>query len=225
MITPVQRSHRSSSGALSGTVRVVVGLGVPAAAYYLLRAAGAGVYLALVVGAVLSAVPGLVTLARERRVSGLSTYMTAMMLGGLAVSLLPGSTSFLLAKESVMTAVTGVWFIASIRAHRPLAYLFSRPVLQGRFRWPSDWDRLWRASPRFRRMWGVSSVLWGVGLLADAVARVVMAFTLPPDLVPGLSLVLYLGTTAVLIVVTTAYYVSCGVYDRRSALYPAPARS
>ena len=56
-------------------------------------------------------------------------------------------------------------------------------------------------------MWRVSSVLWGVGTLADAALRVVMAYTLPVDVVPALGTALYSATAFVLIVVNNVYYV------------------
>lgn len=199
-------------------LRIALGLAVPAGLYYPLRALGLSVYLALVVSTLLSAAPAVRSLVRHRRVDGLSTYFTAMMLGGLAVSLLPGSTRFLFAREALMTGVTGVWFIASIRFRRPLAYQFSRPLLQGRFRWPGQWDQLWQISPRFRRMWRVASLLWGFGMLADAALRVLIAYTVRPDLVPVLGLGLYVGTLVLLNVVVNAYYVLCRVHDPRSPL-------
>jgi len=200
-------------------VRVVVGLALPTALYYLLRAAGLSVYGSLLVSTVASAVPGLVTLVRERRFDGLSAYFTAMMLGALVISLIPGATRFLLAKEAVLTAVTGAWFIASVRAERPLVYLFTRPILQGRLRWPADWDGLWSRAPGFRRMWRVASVIWGVGLLVDAAVRVAMAWALPPDDVPGLATLLYAVMVVVLNAVTHTYYTLRGVHDPRSPLY------
>ncbi len=164
--------------------RVAVGLAVPTVAYYALRGLGVGVHPALVASAAVSALPAVVSLARHRRVHGLSTYVTVMTLGALAVSLLPGSTRFLLAREAVVTGVTGIWFLAGLWARRPLVYLVSRPLLEGRLRWPPDWEALWAASPRFRRMWRTSSVLWGSALLADAGLRVLLAYTVSPDHVP-----------------------------------------
>jgi len=203
--------------------RVVLSLLVPSALYYGLRALGQSVYLSLVVSTVLSALPALWTFVRHRRVDGVSTYVTAMMLGGLVVSLVPGSTRFLLARESVMTGVTGVWFLVSAgaRSRRPLAYLFTRPLLEGRLRWPGQWDQLWEVSPPFRRLWRVSSVLWGLGLLADAAARVVLAYTVRPDLVPALGVGLYVATVVVLNVVVTLYQVRSRVQDPRSPLRQA----
>ena len=51
--------------------------------------------------------------------------------------------------------------------------------------------------------------------------RVVMAYTMPADEVPGLGTGLVLVTSMVLIVVTNVYYIVCGVSDRSSRLYRA----
>jgi hypothetical protein len=124
-----------------------------------------------------------------------------------------------LARDAVLTGVTGIWFIASLWARRPLAYVFTKPLLEGRLRWPRNWDALWQASPRFRRMWRISSLLYGIGTLLDALLRVMLAYTLPADTVPALSTALYAVTTLVLIVVTNLVYIYFGVHDRRSKLY------
>jgi hypothetical protein len=186
--------------------------------YYGLRGMGVDVYVALLVSTLMSAAPTVVGLFR-RRVNALSAYFTTMVLGSVVVSLVVGSSEFLLAKEAALTFVTGVWFLASAFTRRPLALQFSRPPLEGRFRWPSDWDRWWALWPRWRRMWRVSSVLWGLGSIADAVLRVVFAYALPADVVPALATALWALTTVGLIVVTNVFYVLSGVFDRRSGLY------
>jgi hypothetical protein len=200
-------------------VRAGVGLAVPLVVYYGLRHAGASVYLAVLTSTVVSVVPSAATLLRERRLDHLSTYAMAMMLGALVLSLVSGSPRFLLAKGALLTGATGVWFLVSARGPRPLAYTFVKPLLEGRLGWPAGWDAAWAASPRFQRMWRVSSVLWGIGTLADAALRVVMAWSLPPDRVPLLANLLYGVTTAVLIVVTNIWYIACGAWNRRSALW------
>ena len=146
----------------------------------------------------------------------LSTYVTAMTVGGLVVTLVPGSTRFLLARESVMTGVTGIWFLTSLRGSRPLAYRFTRLLVEGRFRWPGRWDELW--SPLFRRMWRTASLLFGAATLLDAVLRVVFAYTLPPDVVPALGLALTVVTLLGVDVVVGFHYARSGVYDPGSPL-------
>jgi hypothetical protein len=198
--------------------RVAVGLLVPTALYYLLRAVGVSVYLALVVSTLVSAAPSLWALLHRRRANALSLYFTVMVLGGLVVTAVPGGTRFLLAREAIMTAVTGVWFVASVRAERPLSYAFTRPLLEGRLHWPEGWEQLWTLSPAFRRMWRISSIMYGVGLLLDAAVRVVLAYTQPPDTVPALGLVVTVVTVVVTNVVAHGYYVLCRVHGPRSPL-------
>ena len=189
--------------------RITIGLLIPLLIYYGLREMAVDVYLALLVSSLISAVPTVAGLFR-RRVNALSAFFTTMVLGGVVVSLVAGSTEFLLAKEAVLTFVTGVWFLAGAFTKRPLSYTFSRPLLEGRFRWPSDWDLLWVGCPRWRRMWRLSSVLFGLGSITDAVIRVVLAYTLPPDVVPALGTALVAVTSGVLMIVANVHYILTG---------------
>jgi hypothetical protein len=197
-------------------LRPVLGIAGSTALYYLLRHLGVSVYAALVVGAVLSLLPALVSMARGSRPGGLEAFFTVLLFASFAISLLPGDERFLLAKDALVTSGVGFWFLASLRwADRPLAYQFAKPMVEGRMGWPGDWEGLWQREPWFRRMWRTSSAMWAAGTLLDAVARVVMAYTLPADLVPGLNLAMYVGTAVVLNVVTTVVYIRAGALGGR----------
>ncbi|MET8047190.1 VC0807 family protein [Streptosporangium sp. NPDC005286] len=203
-------------------LRLLADLLVPAALYYVLRSAGMSVYLSLLVTSVVPAAMGTYTLVRERRVDGLSVFMTAMMVLGVGASLISGNERFLLAREGWLTAAVGLWFLASLRVGMPLTFLFSRPLLEHRFpvRGTGEtWDVLWERIPRFRRAWRVTTVLWGAGTLLDSAARVVMAYTLPVDAVPALGTALYAGTSITLMVIANVYFATVGLFDRRSAMY------
>jgi len=197
-------------------VRPAVGILGSTALYYLMRHLGVSVYAALVVGAVLSLVPACVSLVRGNRPSGLEAFFTVLLFASFAISLVPGDERFLLAKDALVTSGVGLWFLASLWwADRPLAYQFARPMVEGRLGWPGDWERLWEHESWFRQMWRTSSILWAIGTLLDAGGRVVMAYTLPADVVPGLNLGMYVATAVVLNVVTTVVYLRAGVLGRR----------
>ena len=197
-------------------VRPLLGILGSTALYYLMRHFGVSVYAALVVGAVVSLVPACVSMLRGKRPSGLEAFFTVLLFASFVISLLPGDEQFLLAKDALVTGGVGFWFLASLWwAERPLAYQFARPMVEGRLGWPRDWEGLWAREPWFRRMWRTSSAMWAAGTLLDAVARVVMAYTLPADVVPGLNLAMYVATVLVLNVVTTTVYVRAGALGRR----------
>jgi len=215
-----QKPKRGLGGSAGMALRIVANIGVPLALYYGLRAMGVGVYLAQIICTVVPAALTVRGLIRDRHADGLSIYMTTMLLLSLVISFISGSVRFLLAREGWLTGVTGLWFIASIWANRPLAYLYSRPLIE-RITGPSEysWDELWERLPKFRRIWKVTSAAWGVGLLADSVLRVLMAYRLPVDEVPALGTALYVATSSTLIVIANVYYFATGLFNRRSALY------
>ncbi len=219
--------HARPEGSVGGRPRrpaisLVADNAVPLGLYYGLRAAGLGIYLTLIIAAAVPAALAADRLARWRRIDGLAVYVLTTMLLSTVVSLIAGSPRFLLAREGWLTAVTGLWFIGSVWVERPLTFHYGRAFLEQRtarlgVAW--TWDEIWERSPRFRRIWRTGSVLWGVGLLADAAVRVLMAYTLPIDSVPALGTALYVVTSVVLSLLTGAYYHRAGLFDRTSALY------
>lgn len=215
---PMITTAHSSASQLSPRRRTVkrallfaIDFVVPLALFYGLTSAGADLYVALVVSTVISSISAFASLfvGERRRLS----FWTVMSFAALGVAFVSGSDRFLLAKESVLTAAAGAWFLLSIRTERPLAYQFTRAMLEGRA-WftPRPWEQLWRSSPRFRRIWRVSSAMWGVATLIDAVLRVVMAYTLPVQTVPALSTAMFVGTLVVMQVITHVYYARAGLW-------------
>lgn len=196
---------------------LVFNLVAPIALYYGLRAAGVGIYVALIIGAVAPALSAVVKIIRRDKVDGLGLFMMTMLLLSTGVSLLTGSPRFLLAKDGWLTGVSGVWMLLSVRSQRPLTFLFARPLLEGvgaKLLGPAgaSWDSLWERAPRFRRIWRVATVIWGSAMLIDAVIRVAMAYTLPVDLVPGLGAALWPVTFVVLQVITNVYFRRAGFW-------------
>jgi len=193
--------------------RLVFDIAAPIVLYYLLRSEGVSYAVALLVGAALPAVAAGSTLLLERRADPVAVMMLAALAGALLSSLIAHSPRFLLAKDGLITGMWGVWFMASARGQRPAALIFARPLMEGmRMFAGHSWDVLWATEPRFRRIWRVSTVMWGVGLLLDAAARVAISYTLPVDQVPGIGGALYPVTFIVLQLITNVYYTRARLY-------------
>lgn len=185
---------------------------VPVALYYGLRAVGASVYLALLAGAVVPAVTTAAGVIRSRTIDRLGAFMLSTLLLGVGVALIAGSPRFLLAKEGWVTAAVGVWFVLSARGPRPLSFVFARAMLEGRPPFTDQpWDELWERSPAFRRGWRTSSLIWGIGSLADAAGRVVLAYTLPVDVVPALTPVMFVVSFVALALIDQINYQRTGL--------------
>jgi hypothetical protein len=204
------------TGEPPGTGRLLATYGfdiaAPVAVYYLLHGFGVSNLVALGTGAVLPALGAGYTVVTKRRADGVALFVLATMVVSIALSALTGDPRLLLAKDGLITGLWGLWFLASVHSRRPAAFVFARPLMEGRRVFAArNWDALWQAEPGFRRIWRVSSVIWGTGMLADAAIRVVMSYTLPVHLVPALGGALWPVTFVVLQVVTNVYYQFAGL--------------
>jgi hypothetical protein len=208
---------------------LLVDMVLPVGVYYGLRGAGLGSYPALIAAAVVPMVSALAQFLRERRLDGMATFVAGVILLGLVASLVSGSSRFMLAKDGWVTGAGGLWFLGTLWARRPLAFVGARPFLEGRFRSDgTSWDVLWERSPKFRRIWRVSTAIWGIAMILDGALRVFMAYALPVDAVPALGGLLWPVTLVLLQLVNGVYYELAGLWritrpEPRQESEPAPA--
>ncbi|WP_338058546.1 VC0807 family protein [Streptomyces noursei] len=209
--SPIAQRPARSGGGLSRVLLVHVI--VPLALFYGLRWLGVNQFLALLTGAVIPAagmVRGLVT---ERRIGGLQLFMLAAMGLTVAMSLVTGSPRLLLIRNGWGMAAIGVWMLCTLLSRRPFLYEATRIVVDEdkQQTLKDNWDRY----PAFRRMLWICSAFWGVACLIDSTVRVVLAMTLPVDLVPVLDDVL-LGVTLLAILAFQRFFGRA--YLRRNGL-------
>ncbi len=191
----------------SGIRTLVVDGRVPLSLYYVLRAAGASVVLALSLGAIVPAASTLAGLIRSRTLDRLGIFVLSTMLLRVGVALISGSPRLVLAKEAWLTTVIGVWLLLNSRRERPLSFVFARAALEGQKRFTTESrDWLSERSPNRRCGWRISSVTSGAGLLVDAAPRVASAHSLTADAVPALSAALFPVTVTILAVIDQINY-------------------
>jgi hypothetical protein len=173
-------------------VQLVLDVLVPLVLLYLLRQAGASVWLAAVVGGAIPAARALASLARGR-VDVLGLVVLSLFVVGAGVAYLAGDPRIVFAKDGWLTGMLGIWVIVSLWMRRPFMLHLGRVIatVKKGAESAAAWERRWCDEPRFRR--DVRLVSWVIGLvlLADAVVRVVIAYTLPLDVVPVATTVQY----------------------------------
>jgi len=196
-----------SGGGLGATLRpLALDVAVPVGLYYVLRDGfGVSLVLALAASSVLPAVRSVAGFARERRVNGLAALMLAVSVAGLAISFTSGNPRWMIAKDSVISSVIAVAMLVSAVAGRPLMSAGLKPFLtRGLAGRTAAWDRLSAGPGRFRRLERRYTAVWGIVLLADCVARVIGAFTLPVGTMVWLSTVMIVAAIGLAIVVSGA---------------------
>ncbi|MGX1972013.1 VC0807 family protein [Streptomyces kronopolitis] len=196
---------------------------LPVGLYYVLRSAGCGELLSLLISAAAPALNTAYHIVTRRKVDTVGVFVIAILvLVGLG-SFISGSPRLTLARGGWFTGLIALWILASLFTSRPFTYRALKTLLPGK---SEALEEHWRTDPHFRRIWRSLTVLWGVGLLVDAALRVIMAYTLPVDTVPALDGVLYFVTYLVLQVITNVVLHRTGVFQ---LIFPGrgrgPARS
>ncbi|HSR86956.1 MAG TPA: VC0807 family protein [Streptosporangiaceae bacterium] len=202
--------------------RLAISIALPTALYYVLHVAGLSNLTALSLAAILPSVSTVYSLVVRRRVDAISLVVLATIVLTVILSVVARDPRFLLARDGLITGLWGLWFFATLRARRPAAYLFARPLMEGR-KWfgTRAWDPLWQTSAQFRRIWRFSTIVFGTGLLLDAVIRIVMAYLLPVSVVPALGSALWPITFVLIQAVTNVYYHRAGLYRILGASWAA----
>ena len=176
---------------------------VPLALYYLLRGLGASPWTALLAGAAIPLARVAVATATRRRLETASLFTLSLLAAGTAVGLATSDPRLLMARESYLTAVVGVWILVSLGARRPLVFTATTRFMSEEA--AAGWDRAWDSSREFRRVMRGMTLAFGLAFVADAAARVVMAYTLPIDLVPLLSVLLLVALLVAIVQAGKAY--------------------
>ena len=198
-------AEAGGGGGIGAALRpLAVDVAVPVGLYYLLRdGVGVSLVLSLAVSSVLPAVRSVAGLARERRLNGLAALMLAVNVAGLAISFAAGNPRWMIAKDSVVSSVIAVAMLVSAAAGRPLMSAGLKPFLtRGAPARVAAWDQLSAGSARFRRLAKIYTAIWGSALLADCVARVIGAVTLPPGTMVWLSTVMIAGAIGIAVIVS-----------------------
>jgi hypothetical protein len=191
------QEHTTGTGGLGVLIRsMVADLGLPVVAYYGLHAAGVGDAQALLAGTVAAGLRLVWVAVRNRTVSPFSLVMGAVFGIGLLFTLLTGDPRFLLVKHSAMSAAVGLAFLVTAFRARPLTLAAQQSFLPAR---AAQLAESFAASPEVRRGHRVASLVWGAGLLTEAVVRVVLVYLLPVDVMVGVSTALTVVTFAGLI--------------------------
>jgi hypothetical protein len=181
---------------------LAIDVGVPLGAYYLLRDAfGVSLWLSLALSSIGPAVRSVAGLVAERRLNLLAALMLAVSLAGIGVSFLTGDPRAMIAKDSAVSSVIAFAILGSVVLRRPLMSAGLKPFMtRGHTERIAAWDRLAATSGRFRRLERAFSTIWGLALLAECVARLVGAYTLPVTTMVWLGTVMTLGSIGVAIV-------------------------
>ncbi|MFI9649977.1 VC0807 family protein [Streptomyces sp. NPDC052040] len=190
---------------------LIMDVAVPVGSYYLVKDGfGTSTLMALALSSVVPAARTVWSVLRERKVNALAGLILFVNIVGLLLSLVSGDPRLMLAKDSAASSAIGIGILVSVALGKPMMTAGMKPwLVKGQAEREAAWERLLTGSPAFRRYERVFSVVWGVVLLGECVARIVGVYTLPVDTM------VWLGNVVLAVAMVVAFRVS-------SALAAAP---
>ena len=158
----------------------IFGAVIPLAVYYVVRRHVSGDAPALVIAGAFPAAWVLVELARKRTLDAIGCITLFGFLAGIATSYALGGNAFVLkVRDSAFTALFGLVCLTSLTWHRPAMFHLGKALSAGDDRdRRKAYDELFEL-PTSRRTFLIITAVWGVGLLLEATARILLAVVLP----------------------------------------------
>ena len=120
---------------------------------------------------------------RERELNPFATVMLVLFGLGLVLALVSGDPRFFLLKNSIITGTIGLVFLGTTLFGTPLTLAASQSFQPDR---KAEIRQAYETDPHVRHGHRVSSTVWGVGLVLEALVRVPLVFLLPIDVMVGL---------------------------------------
>ncbi|MRH88096.1 hypothetical protein GFY24_11685 [Nocardia sp. SYP-A9097] len=177
-------------------------IAIPMAAYFGLHWLGYSDFVALLAGAVASAVTVLIPAIRARRLDPIAAIVLVGFVIGLIGAVISGDPRIMIVRDSVGTAGIGLAFLISAVLRKPLTYAAIRKALAGAPERLAEVEKSYRTDASVRRTHRSMAILWGAGLFGEAAVRVVLAYQLPISTMAWLSSVLMVATIGSLMVIT-----------------------
>ena len=160
-------------------VPLLVDVVAPVAVYYILHRAGVPDVWALIAGGIASGITAVVAAVRKRKLESMSVLVLLMFLLTIGLMFVTQDARFLLVKPSLFIAGAGVYIFATT-FRRPFLLDATKPfATDGEPERMGRWDSIWNTSPSFRRIMRVDNVMASLILVLEAVARAIIALSVP----------------------------------------------
>jgi hypothetical protein len=175
---------------------LILDVGVPVGSYYVLKYVfGMSEVAALGWGSVYPALRTGWSAVRKGQLNGFAGLILVVNVISLGMTFVTGDARLMIVKDSAVTSAVGIGVLVSLRLGRPLMTESAKPwLLKGDARREAAFDRLRAGEARFRRAERRFSLVWGVALLGECVARIVLAYVLSVDTMVWFSTVLMVGS-------------------------------
>ncbi|MFE0025689.1 VC0807 family protein [Amycolatopsis sp. NPDC059021] len=162
---------------------VLLDLVVPIGGYFLLHQGfGLSAFWSLTIAGAATGVTALAGTIRRRRLDALGALIFLEMALSAVLLFVTDDPRVVLAKPAFYLAAAAVFALVTCFVGKPLVYESGKPfATKGDPAMLAAYERSWTVSHRFRRAMRGVTAFWAAAFAADAVLRVVVVYSLPPE--------------------------------------------
>jgi uncharacterized membrane protein len=198
------RAVRGQSRLLTLGPIVVFDIAGPLALFYWLSGNGFSTVNALILSGLLPACNIGLGIVRHRRLDAIGALILMGIVVGTVAGLLSGSAHVVLLDGIIPTAVFGFVCLGSLWSTRPLMFRFAIEMMGADTPNGRDFADKWRYA-EFRRAFQITTIVWGVAFLVEAVMQLVIIQVASADVAKTTSNVLPLIVIGLVVVWNIAY--------------------
>jgi hypothetical protein len=159
---------------------LLLDLFAPLAIYTVLSRLGASDFVSLGLAAALPAIYIAAAVIRGRPIDRIAILVLILLLVAIALTLATGDPRILLAKSVIITGAAGLYILSTLLAEHSFIFHASQRLFGGGD--PAKeaaWEARWQNSPVFRRSIRRLTLIWGLGLIGEALVRAGIIYALP----------------------------------------------
>jgi hypothetical protein len=142
---------------------------------------------------------------KYRKADAFGLFMLTGFVLSLLAFVLGGNERLILLRESMVTGLLGLIFIASLFFAKPLIYHFairfsSNDETEKKGQFEKNWE-----VPYFRFVLRMMTAIWGLALLGEAIVKIILVYELSISVFLAVSQLIFYGVIGVAILFTIGY--------------------
>ncbi|MFD7450065.1 VC0807 family protein [Kitasatospora sp. NPDC059827] len=223
-VAPTAPARKGKAAALGWLISIAFNVVAPIMIYNQLHDHGYNESTAILLSGLGPVLDTVIYLAWHRRIDEFAVVSLVFVALTLVVSLVgPTDPKMLLAKDSFVSGLPGVLYLASLAAPKPIMFYFGRKfATDGTPEMVSWWNSMWQY-PGFRLVQRNLTVVWGTAFILEAALRIVFVYTLSHGTVVTINSVLPFAVLGGLIYFTITYAKRASARGRAAAEAAAAA--
>ena len=162
-------------------------------------------FISLLIATLIPLGDNLYHIIKYRKADAFGLFMLTGFVLSLLAFVLGGNERLILLRESMVTGLLGLIFIASLFFAKPLIYHFAiRFSSNGETEKKGQFEKNWEV-PYFRLVLRIMTAIWGIALLGEAMVKIILVYELSISTFLAVSQLIFYSVIGAAILFTVVY--------------------